>query len=462
MIPKAEILEKSSSFGLTPNVIEKDYVLGWILAGIHQHPLLSKWAFKGGTCLKKCYFDTYRFSEDLDFTLLEKDQINREFLMTAFSEVSDWINEKSGIELPAEQMSFDIYPNPRGNDQCQGKIGYVGPMLFRQKSLPKVKLDLGFDEVVVNSPIKMPVFHEYSDADKELFQILTYSFEEAFAEKTRALLERLRPRDLYDVIHLYRHDELQPNKQIVLTTLEEKCKFKEIKVPTLVALERHSERKQIELGWEQSLKHQLSELPSFEQFWDELKLFFAWLYGSVSKPKLQEIPLGGNPFLRQHLSAIPHAFPIQKVRFAAANHLCVELTYGGTKRLIEPYSLRTTKDGNVLLQSIKHLSQEARSYRLDRIEGAEISPTPFTPKYRVELTASGTQPAPQLVRERSSDRYVPRKTLIRRPYGMQYVYKCGVCNKLFYRKNSTGRFKRHKHPSGHYMCSGTPYFVGTK
>jgi len=29
------------------------------------------WAFKGGTCLKKCYFETYRFSEDLDFTLTE-------------------------------------------------------------------------------------------------------------------------------------------------------------------------------------------------------------------------------------------------------------------------------------------------------------------------------------------------------------------------------------------------------
>jgi predicted nucleotidyltransferase component of viral defense system len=27
--------------------------------------------FKGGTCLKKCYFEDYRFSEDLDFTLLD-------------------------------------------------------------------------------------------------------------------------------------------------------------------------------------------------------------------------------------------------------------------------------------------------------------------------------------------------------------------------------------------------------
>jgi predicted nucleotidyltransferase component of viral defense system len=51
-------------------VVEKDYVLGWILAGMYGHEELAEsWVFKGGTCLKKCYFETYRFSEDLDFTL---------------------------------------------------------------------------------------------------------------------------------------------------------------------------------------------------------------------------------------------------------------------------------------------------------------------------------------------------------------------------------------------------------
>lgn len=47
MIPRAEILRMAEEQGLLATTIEKDYVLG----------------------LKKCYFDTYRFSEDLDFTL---------------------------------------------------------------------------------------------------------------------------------------------------------------------------------------------------------------------------------------------------------------------------------------------------------------------------------------------------------------------------------------------------------
>jgi predicted nucleotidyltransferase component of viral defense system len=55
MIDKREILETASALRLLPHVVEKDYVLGWLLAGINAHPALAtSWVFKGGTCLKKC------------------------------------------------------------------------------------------------------------------------------------------------------------------------------------------------------------------------------------------------------------------------------------------------------------------------------------------------------------------------------------------------------------------------
>ena len=70
MIDRFEIMELSREVGLRPDAVEKDYVLGWVLVAIFNHPKLQDdWIFKGGTCLKKCYFETYRFSEDLDFTL---------------------------------------------------------------------------------------------------------------------------------------------------------------------------------------------------------------------------------------------------------------------------------------------------------------------------------------------------------------------------------------------------------
>ena len=70
MIVRGEIIDGASTLSLLPNVVEKDYALGWVLGGISQHHELAEtWIFKGGTCLKKCFFETYRFSEDLDFTI---------------------------------------------------------------------------------------------------------------------------------------------------------------------------------------------------------------------------------------------------------------------------------------------------------------------------------------------------------------------------------------------------------
>jgi hypothetical protein len=42
VIGKREILNFSKELGLTPNVVEKDYVLGWLLTGIAHHPELAQ------------------------------------------------------------------------------------------------------------------------------------------------------------------------------------------------------------------------------------------------------------------------------------------------------------------------------------------------------------------------------------------------------------------------------------
>lgn len=70
MINKQHILERAREWQLRPEVVEKDYVLGWLLAAVAQHEeTAQQWVFKGGTCVKKCFFETYRFSEDLDFSM---------------------------------------------------------------------------------------------------------------------------------------------------------------------------------------------------------------------------------------------------------------------------------------------------------------------------------------------------------------------------------------------------------
>jgi predicted nucleotidyltransferase component of viral defense system len=55
------------------------------LAAIASEPALSaSWIFKGGTCLRKCYYETYRFSEDLDFTVVDGGPETGEQLLPVF------------------------------------------------------------------------------------------------------------------------------------------------------------------------------------------------------------------------------------------------------------------------------------------------------------------------------------------------------------------------------------------
>ena len=135
MIPKREILDLATQTNLLPHVVEKDYVLGWLLAGINQEPRLSEaWGFKGGTCLKKCYFDTYRFSEDLDFTVTDAAHINEDFLRETLADIASWVYDNSGIEIPADRLLFEVYENPRGVHACRGRVYYRGPV-YREANI---------------------------------------------------------------------------------------------------------------------------------------------------------------------------------------------------------------------------------------------------------------------------------------------------------------------------------------
>lgn len=84
--------------------------------------------FKGGTCLEKCYFETYRFSEDLDFTLRDDTHLDQRFLRQTLGDVANWVADESGLQLPVEQLVVDIYTNRRDRLSCQGKVGYRGPV----------------------------------------------------------------------------------------------------------------------------------------------------------------------------------------------------------------------------------------------------------------------------------------------------------------------------------------------
>ena len=276
MIDRHEILDIAKTLGLLPNVVEKDYVLSWTLAGLYQQTVLSKnWIFKGGTCLKKCYFKTCRFSEDLDFTVIEPRHINRDYLANVFRRMGEWVYEQAGIEFPEELQEIDIYENPRSTLSCQCKLSYRGPITPRSGGLPRIKIDLTLDELLVLPQVKRTIYHDYSDALEDGISVLCYSYEEAFAKKIRALGERARPRDLYDVINLYRNNEALPHPSVLLSVLEQKCAHRDLSTPTIQGLKRFMI--DLDSSWQPILSHQLRDLPPFESFWEALPEFFTWL-----------------------------------------------------------------------------------------------------------------------------------------------------------------------------------------
>lgn len=472
MIQKQELLDLAKDFGLQPNVVEKDYLLGWLLAGIGAHPATrDTWVFKGGTCLKKCFFETYRFSEDLDFTLTDPAHLDEAFLRKLFQEVGDWVYDQTGLVLPPEARKFEVYTNPRGGTSAEGRVGYRGP-LARAGDAPRVKLDLTDHERLVLPIDRRSVHHPYSDLPQQGIHVATYCFEEVFAEKVRALAERLRPRDLYDVVHLYRRKELSPDLPQLMHALREKCEFKKIGVPDFASIQLSPLIAELQVSWGQMLAHQLPELPPFDGFWAELPDVFNWLHSRVEQPVLAGFAMGADtdsswrmPAMASSWRSLGIGAPMEVIRFAAANRLCIQLDYRKdngeqVQPEIEPYSLRRTRDGNYLLYGVKADTGEDRSYRVDRIAGATVTQRSFTARYVVELTETGIQAVPHVVRPATVARDVFRAP---KPFaakaksgiggGPKYTFRCTACGKTFTRSTYDGALNEHKNKQS-YPCFG--------
>lgn len=262
MITKQQILERAREWNLRPEIVEKDYVLGWLLAAIGAHRELGEsWVFKGGSCLKKCYFETYRFSEDLDFSLLPQAAYTQADLARQLREIVAEAHEASGIELPEADERIDVRRNKQGQETFQARITYRGPLSM--PGAPRLLLDITRHEAVVDSPVRRPVSHAYPDEIDDA-AVAAYSLEELFAEKTRALYERTRPRDLYDVMQLVENYISSIDLARTRRMFREKCAAKSLAVPSGAELTQHVRAAdELATEWKNMLAHQLPALPRY-------------------------------------------------------------------------------------------------------------------------------------------------------------------------------------------------------
>lgn len=178
-------------------VLERDYCIAWFLVGLSQVPLRRHLIFKGGTALKRCYFNDYRFSEDLDFTLagvLPLDEI-----LNGLEPVYTLVRQESGIDIRFSK------PDRRQHQNTHTfYIAYQGPLPTAVSR--EVKVDITISEQIVCPLGNQHVIkghEEYTDLP-EHHSLQVYSLEEIAIEKLVAVTDRARnePRDLYDLWYL--------------------------------------------------------------------------------------------------------------------------------------------------------------------------------------------------------------------------------------------------------------------
>lgn len=253
MIKPGEIQNKARVVGVRDQQIEKDYILSWILQGIAQHEQLSTTiVFKGGTLLKKVYFEDYRFSEDLDFTLLDND-ISNEQIFEWFSEVFEYIRDEANIPLEI------IDNNEHEDGGINFYISYAGP-LGGIGANKRVKVDISRSEQLQFDPVMQGTFLGYSDQEEH--KLLCYPLEEVLVEKLRSVMQRMQARDFYDIWYLLEIHEMD----VTFYSIEfrAKCESKEID-PTDFHNKLVQRLPQYKGRWKASMADQIQDLPDFDQ-----------------------------------------------------------------------------------------------------------------------------------------------------------------------------------------------------
>ena len=190
--------------------------------------------------------ENYRFSDDLDFTLLEK--LDKDEIKYHLVKAIEKARIQSGVDFSADISVDEI------NNGFKSAIYFR--ILRRTGSPLKIKIDItdNNNEIVVLPIETRKIIHNYSDEFNGHAKI--YSLDEIFIEKIRSLYQRTRPRDLYDIWYLN-----SLNLKIDSEVLDKKFNFKNI-TKDLNELTRR--RDDFSNAWDASLSHQIDNLPKFE------------------------------------------------------------------------------------------------------------------------------------------------------------------------------------------------------
>jgi predicted nucleotidyltransferase component of viral defense system len=272
--------EERSRLGITWEIIEQDYLLSWMLAAISSIPLLKKTlVFKGGTALKKCYFEDYRFSQDLDFSTTGTTPKGKDLLvlMKQACKVAENLIEKQNSHITIKCEPYrEKQPHPFGQEAFTILAQYP----WHNKHGTRVMVEITMAEPVLKIPVQMQILHGYGEAIDHSINV--YSLDEVVAEKIRAILQyaeklhergwgRSRARDYYDLWRIL----TQKSAILDLPTLEhliiQKCAVKGIVFTSIDNLFTQELMNDLAKAWSEWLSPLVPDLPNLDIVLAQLK-----------------------------------------------------------------------------------------------------------------------------------------------------------------------------------------------
>jgi len=260
-------------------ILERDYVLSWLLAGVSRVDALGETlVFKGGTALKKCFFGDYRFSEDLDFTGIGNVPTGDKMegaIRQLCKVVTSLLDEYAPVDFICERYT-ERDPHPGGQEAFTIRV-----RLPWQRTPPtRVMVETAVDEEVLMPVQKQSIIHEYGEPLEA--QVQVYALEEIVAEKLRAILQhteelhergwsRSRARDYYDIWRVLGAFENQLNLSGFSSFLRAKCKIRNVSLRGPADFFDEAVLSYVEKTWTQWLGPLVPNLPGFATVIGELR-----------------------------------------------------------------------------------------------------------------------------------------------------------------------------------------------
>lgn len=478
MITKDEINQKAEEFEIHHANVQRDYVFGWVLAGIYgASDLKDVLVLKGGGCFRKGYFEHTRFTNDLDFSTERK--LDQNLLASELNKVCNYVHKATGItfdnernnvrqkmEIDDEKRVFearvffkDFYGNP---DACTIKI-----------SMDVIE----FDKIYL--PIQSrQLIHPYSDWQDCRVEIHCQKLEELLANKLKCLLQRRHSHDLYDFVYsFFLNKEVDVNRAEIVSTIFKKTIYEgnpHLLRDLLIALPFEVFR----AAWHKYLFCPKPGLLAFEIAVEQFKSFISEIFSPLS--------------VRRNALAYCPAHVRNPIMDAGSNQTLVEVDYGGYKRIVEPYALvykrRQDGVGREYFYGFDRTGgrsgqQSIKSFIASDIQSVRDTGETFEPRHEIELSKAGevvgnayfSKPFPNHPRSAKAPRLPharkiktgiikPRRSTIGiyKPKSLKYEFRCGVCNKSFLHKSNSSKLGEHKDKYRNRCFGRTGYMVGTK